>query len=447
MPSPLVECVPNFSEGRDAATLEALRTALTTVPGVRLLDVQADTSHNRSVFTFVGPPDAAVEAALSAMRVATERIDLTKHRGEHPRMGATDVVPFIPVRDVTMDQCVALARRFGERAAAELLIPIYLYARAAVRPGRERLPDIRKGEVEGLRERIGTDPAAGPGFGPRGVHPPPGGRAWGAGRFLRAVDTRLAAVSRRARASPRGSESWPGWPPSRGGAARGRPPRAWPARWWRWWPASLWAGRPTPQWSGVPRRSSPQRTRCGPSCVAWSTTTPPRTRRSVRPTGFPRTTRPAPGPSTRRSSARRNRRSRWPGGRRAWSPWRARSRRSATRTPARTPRSPPRSPGPPSLARSRTCESTWPACRIRRWEKSCWRKRSDSSETCPHRATSRRACCGTAPPHEHLRYHRFETHPGFAGTSFAARRARHTWNVSRRRMPLRNGPHVTELRS
>src|SRR6266513_1455122 len=131
MPSPLVECVPNFSEGRDAATLEALRTALTTVPGVRLLDVQADTSHNRSVFTFVAPPDAAVEAALSAMRVATERIDLTKHRGEHPRMGATDVVPFIPVRDVTMDQCVAVARRLAERAATELGIPIYLYARAA----------------------------------------------------------------------------------------------------------------------------------------------------------------------------------------------------------------------------------------------------------------------------------------------------------------------------
>src|SRR6266513_629615 len=155
MPSPLVECVPNFSEGRDAATLEALRTALTTVPGVLLLDVQADTSHNRSVFTFVAPPDAAVEAALSAMRVATERIDLTKHRGEHPRMGATDVVPFIPVRDVTMDQCVAVARRLAERAATELGIPIYLYARAATRPERERLPDIRKGEFEGLRDRIG----------------------------------------------------------------------------------------------------------------------------------------------------------------------------------------------------------------------------------------------------------------------------------------------------
>src|SRR2546421_12621125 len=99
MAAPLVECVPNFSEGRDAATIAALRTALTSVPGVQLLDVQADASHNRSVFTFVSPPEAALEAALRAMRVATERIDLTKHTGEHPRMGATDVVPFIPVRD------------------------------------------------------------------------------------------------------------------------------------------------------------------------------------------------------------------------------------------------------------------------------------------------------------------------------------------------------------
>src|SRR5256885_8882869 len=153
MPSPLVECVPNFSEGRNAATIEALRLPLTSVPGVRLLDVQSDAAHNRSVFTFVAPPDPSVEAALAAMRVATERIDLSHHTGEHPRMGATDVVPFVPVRDATMDDCVALARRLAERAAAELQVPIYLYAKAATRPERERLPDIRKGEFEGLRER------------------------------------------------------------------------------------------------------------------------------------------------------------------------------------------------------------------------------------------------------------------------------------------------------
>src|SRR5258705_3681105 len=126
MPAPLVECVPNFPEGRNPATIEALRTALSSVPGVRVLDVQADAAHNRSVFTFVAPPDASVEAALAAMRVATQRIDLSRHTGEHPRMGATDVVPFVPVRDATMDDWVALARRLAARAAARLPLPIYL---------------------------------------------------------------------------------------------------------------------------------------------------------------------------------------------------------------------------------------------------------------------------------------------------------------------------------
>ncbi len=191
MASPLVECVPNFSEGRDRPTIDALRAALTGVPGVKLLDVQADAAHNRSVFTFVAPPDAALEAALRAMRVATERIDLTRHRGEHPRMGATDVVPFVPVRDVTMDDCVALARRLAERAAAELGIPVYLYARAATRPERERLPDVRRGEFEGLRERIGKDPAADPDFGPKRIHPTAGATAVGARPFLVAFNIYL----------------------------------------------------------------------------------------------------------------------------------------------------------------------------------------------------------------------------------------------------------------
>ena len=191
MPAPLVECVPNFSEGRDAATIEALRAALTSVPGVRLLDVQADAAHNRSVFTFVAPPDAAVEAALAAMRVATERIDLTRHSGEHPRMGATDVVPFVPVRDATMDDCVALARRLAERVAAELQIPVYLYAKAATRPERERLPDIRKGQFEALRDRIGQDPAADPDVGPKRIHPTAGATAIGARPFLVAFNIYL----------------------------------------------------------------------------------------------------------------------------------------------------------------------------------------------------------------------------------------------------------------
>src|SRR6266700_2020340 len=200
MPSPLVECVPNFSEGRNAATIDALRRALSSVPGVRLLDVQADAAHNRSVFTLVAPPDASVEAALAAMRVATERIDLSRHTGEHPRMGATDVVPFVPVRDVTMDDCVALARRLAERAAAELQIPAYLYAKAATRPERERLPDIRKGEFEGLRERLGKDPAADPDFGPQRIHPTAGATAIGARPSLVAfniyLDTRDVAIAK-----------------------------------------------------------------------------------------------------------------------------------------------------------------------------------------------------------------------------------------------------------
>src|SRR5207245_5902141 len=172
----------------------ALRRALSSVPGVRLLDVQADAAHNRSVFTFVAPPDASVEAVLAAMRVATERIDVSRHSGEHPRMGATDVVPFVPVRDVTMDDCVAPARRLAERASAELQVPIYLYAKAATRPERERLPDIRKGEFEGLRERIGTDPAGDPDFGPKRIHPTAGATAIGARPFLVAYNIYLEAT-------------------------------------------------------------------------------------------------------------------------------------------------------------------------------------------------------------------------------------------------------------
>lgn len=182
----LVECVPNFSEGRDPATLDALRSAISGVAGVQLLDVQTDASHNRSVFTFVAPPDAAADAAFAAMRVATQRIDLTSHSGEHPRMGATDVVPFVPVAGVTMDDCVALARRLGEQAAKELQIPVFLYARAAARSDRVLLPDVRKGEFEGMRGRM-LDPD----FGPNRVHPTAGATAIGARPFLVAFNVYL----------------------------------------------------------------------------------------------------------------------------------------------------------------------------------------------------------------------------------------------------------------
>ena len=194
MPTPLVECVPNFSEGRNPATLHALRAAITGVPAVHLLDEHADASHHRSVFTFVASPDAALEAAFRAAAVARERIDLTHHEGEHPRMGATDVVPFVPLRGVTMDDCVALARRLGERIGRELEIPVFLYARAAARPERERLPDVRRGQFEGLRERIGTDPAADPDFGPRRIHPTAGATAVGARSFLVAFNIYLSTA-------------------------------------------------------------------------------------------------------------------------------------------------------------------------------------------------------------------------------------------------------------
>src|SRR5947208_16741723 len=195
MTAQLVECVPNFSAGRDPATIDALRAAMTAVPGVQLLDVQTDASHNRSVFTFVAPPAAAVDAAFAAMRVATERLDLTKHSGEHPRMGATDVVPFVPVAGVTMDDCVALARTLGERVGRELEVPVFLYARAATRPDRVLLPDVRKGEFEGMRGRM-LDPD----FGPKRVHPTAGATAIGARPFLVAfnvyLDTQDIAVAK-----------------------------------------------------------------------------------------------------------------------------------------------------------------------------------------------------------------------------------------------------------
>lgn len=195
MPSALVECVPNFSEGRDRATIDAVRAAIVAVPGVRLLDVQSDAAHNRSVFTFVAAPPVVVEAAFAAMRVATARIDLTKHSGEHPRIGATDVVPFVPVTAVTMEECVALARQLGERVGKELGIPVFLYARAATRAERVLLPDLRRGEFEGMRQRTIE-----PDFGPSHVHATAGATAIGARPFLVAynvyLDTRDVSIAK-----------------------------------------------------------------------------------------------------------------------------------------------------------------------------------------------------------------------------------------------------------
>ncbi len=187
----LVECVPNFSEGRRPEVVQAIVNAIKAVDGVLMLDVSSDASHNRTVVTFVVPAEHAVDAAFAGMREAVARIDLTKHRGEHPRMGATDVVPFIPLEGATMEDCVALARALGERAARELEVPIYLYERAASTPKRENLADIRRGEFEGIRDEIAANAERAPDFGPRRVHPTAGATAVGARPFLVAYNVYL----------------------------------------------------------------------------------------------------------------------------------------------------------------------------------------------------------------------------------------------------------------
>lgn len=191
----LVECVPNFSEGRDPVVIGAIRDAIANTPGAHVLDVSSDASHHRTVITFVASLDAAVPAALAAMTVARDRIDLTKHQGEHPRIGATDVVPFIPLDGATMDDCVALARELGARASSQLGIPVYLYERAATTPARENLADVRRGEFEGLREEVRNNAARRPDFGGPELHPTAGATAIGARPFLVAYNVYLGPTS------------------------------------------------------------------------------------------------------------------------------------------------------------------------------------------------------------------------------------------------------------
>ena len=191
----LVECVPNFSEGRRPEVMQAIRDAIAAVDGVAILDVSSDISHNRSVLTFVAPLDTAVDAAFAGIREARDRIDLTKHSGEHPRMGATDVVPFIPLEGTTMEDCIALARSLGERVGRELGIPVYLYERAATRPTRENLADVRRGQFEALLTEIGTVPEREPDFGPNRCHPTFGAVAIGARPFLVAYNVYLGPAS------------------------------------------------------------------------------------------------------------------------------------------------------------------------------------------------------------------------------------------------------------
>jgi glutamate formiminotransferase/formiminotetrahydrofolate cyclodeaminase len=175
----IVECIPNFSEGRDQEKLDQILNAIQSA-GVELLDQEKDPDHNRSVVTFVGSPEAVHEAAFRGIKKASELIDLTKHKGEHPRMGATDVVPFVPIKNVTTRECVEMVKRLGKRVADELKIPVYLYEAAATRPDRENLANIRKGEFEGLKEEIETNPERRPDFGEPKIHPTAGATVIGA---------------------------------------------------------------------------------------------------------------------------------------------------------------------------------------------------------------------------------------------------------------------------
>lgn len=191
----LVECVPNFSEGRRPDVIERIAAAIGETAGTFILDVSSDPSHNRTVVTFVADVTHAVDAALAGIRAARDHIDLTRHTGEHPRMGAADVVPFIPLEGTTMEDCIVLARTLGDRVGRELEIPVYLYERAATRSTRENLADVRRGEFEGLRDDIGRNPERTPDYGPPRVHPTAGAVAIGARPFLVAYNVYLGPAS------------------------------------------------------------------------------------------------------------------------------------------------------------------------------------------------------------------------------------------------------------
>ncbi len=189
--SELVECVPNFSEGRNKSVVQQIVAEISRDRAIRLLDHEMNADHNRSVVTFVGEADAVLEAALRGVRKATELIDMRRHRGEHPRMGATDVLPFVPVGGTSLERCVELARRAGERMGSEIGIPVFLYEAAATRPSRQNLAEVRRGEFEGLARDIVTDPERQPDFGPRALHPTAGATAVGARLPLLAFNVNL----------------------------------------------------------------------------------------------------------------------------------------------------------------------------------------------------------------------------------------------------------------
>jgi|SRR5882672_5299353 len=187
----LVECVPNFSEGRKTETVEQLAGAIASVDTACVLDSHIDPDHNRSVITFVAAPEMVVEAALRAVGLAADLIDIRRHTGVHPRLGATDVLPFVPISGVTMADCAALAHQAGQRIASELAIPVFFYERAALKPERVNLEDVRRGALELLREQIASDPNRAPDLGPLRVHETAGAIAIGARPFLIAFNINL----------------------------------------------------------------------------------------------------------------------------------------------------------------------------------------------------------------------------------------------------------------
>lgn len=188
----LVECVPNFSEGRDPDKVKALAEAVCSSPGVVLLDQELDADHNRSVLTFVGSPEAASEAALRAVGKAVELIDLNFHSGVHPRIGAADVIPFVPVEGVTLEGCVQIAQRVGEEIWRRYQVPVYFYEAAARVPDRVNLENIRRGQFEGLREEVLTNPERAPDLGEARLHPTAGATIVGARKFLIAYNINLS---------------------------------------------------------------------------------------------------------------------------------------------------------------------------------------------------------------------------------------------------------------
>src|SRR5208337_3687829 len=190
-PMKLIECVPNFSEGRRKEVIDAI-VAEARARNVKVLDIESDKDHNRSVLTFVGDPEAVKEAALAVSAKAIELIDLNKHQGQHPRMGAVDVIPFIPISDVTMADCIQLTKDFANEYASRFKVPVFLYEEAATRPDRRNLADVRKGEFEGLRAEIGKNPEKTPDFGPNAIHPTAGATAIGARQVLIAYNVNLA---------------------------------------------------------------------------------------------------------------------------------------------------------------------------------------------------------------------------------------------------------------